>query len=63
MECAQLRITSGGTKLPSSTVSFPGAYTPQDVTFQLYWPIPTSYAIPGKAALSFAVVNTNKFAF
>ncbi|TGZ76294.1 glycoside hydrolase family 61 protein [Ascodesmis nigricans] len=47
MECAQLRVTSGGTTLPSSTVSFPGAYTPNDVTFQLYWPVPTSYDIPG----------------
>jgi len=48
MECAQLNVTGGGNATPS-TVSFPGAYKGTDpgIKFQLYWPVPTSYQIPG----------------
>ncbi|KAH6881683.1 glycoside hydrolase [Alternaria rosae] len=48
MECAQINVTGGGSgSLP--TVNFPGAYKATDpgIKFQLYWPIPTSYIIPG----------------
>ncbi|TDL15573.1 glycoside hydrolase family 61 protein [Rickenella mellea] len=53
MECAQLQITGGGTKAPA-TVSFPGAYhgTDPGITFNLYWPVPTSYTIPGPAVFT-----------
>lgn len=48
MECAQIAVTGGGSGTPS-TVSFPGAYAGTDpgIKFQLYWPVPTSYTIPG----------------
>ncbi|RYN27471.1 hypothetical protein AA0112_g7954 [Alternaria arborescens] len=48
MECAQINVTGGGTASPA-TVSFPGAYKATDpgIKFQLYWPKPTSYTIPG----------------
>ncbi|KAF1994841.1 lytic polysaccharide monooxygenase [Amniculicola lignicola CBS 123094] len=48
MECAQINVTGGGSASPA-TVSFPGAYKGADpgIKFQLYWPKPTSYKIPG----------------
>lgn len=49
MECAQINVVGGtGTKSPS-TVSFPGAYKANDpgVTLSIYWPVVTSYKIPG----------------
>lgn len=48
MECAQLQVTGGGDATPS-TVSFPGAYNGSDpgITFNLYYPTPTAYAVPG----------------
>ncbi|KAF2276471.1 glycoside hydrolase [Westerdykella ornata] len=48
MECAQLNVSGGGNANPP-TVSFPGAYKGSDpgIKFQLYWPKPTSYTIPG----------------
>jgi hypothetical protein len=48
MECAQIAVTGGGNGNPA-TVSFPGAYKGTDpgIKFQLYWPVPTSYTIPG----------------
>ncbi|KAF1363575.1 hypothetical protein EJ07DRAFT_102282 [Lizonia empirigonia] len=48
MECAQINVTGGGSATPT-TVSFPGAYKGTDpgIKFQLYWPVPTSYVIPG----------------
>ncbi|KAF7984313.1 hypothetical protein HWV62_15295 [Athelia sp. TMB] len=48
MECAQINITGGGSKVPA-TVSFPGAYHSTDpgVTVDIYWPLLTNYTIPG----------------
>lgn len=48
MECAQLNVTGGGSASPP-TVSFPGAYKGTDpgIKFQLYYPTPTTYVIPG----------------
>lgn len=48
MECAQINVSGGGSANPP-TVSFPGAYKGTDpgIKFQLYWPKPTSYTIPG----------------
>ncbi|PVI04323.1 lytic polysaccharide monooxygenase [Periconia macrospinosa] len=51
MECAQINVSGGGSANPS-TVSFPGAYKSSDVTFNLYWPVPTSYSIPGPRPLT-----------
>lgn len=47
MECAQLRITGGGSANPA-TVSFPGAYKGTDpgVKINIYQPL-NSYVIPG----------------
>ncbi|KAA8909864.1 glycoside hydrolase [Sphaerosporella brunnea] len=47
MECAQLRIMSGGTTTPT-TYNIPGIYNPTDlgITFNLYNGF-TSYTIPG----------------
>ncbi|KAJ3032690.1 hypothetical protein HDV00_007210 [Rhizophlyctis rosea] len=49
MECAQLTVSSSGSTVPSNTVSFPGAYSPTDpgILINIYYPTPTSYAIPG----------------
>ncbi|KAF6808172.1 endoglucanase II (glycosyl hydrolase family 61) [Colletotrichum sojae] len=52
MECAQINVVGGtGAKTPANTVSFPGAYKSSDpgVTINIYWPVVTSYTIPGPA--------------
>ncbi|KAF7984314.1 hypothetical protein HWV62_15297 [Athelia sp. TMB] len=48
MECAQINVTGGGSKVPA-TVSFPGAYKSTDpgVTVDIYYPLLTNYTIPG----------------
>ncbi|GAB7347300.1 hypothetical protein MBLNU459_g3383t1 [Dothideomycetes sp. NU459] len=48
LECAQLSVTGGGSATPT-TVDFPGAYNGSDpgITFNLYYPTPTAYTIPG----------------
>lgn len=54
MECAQINVTgSTGSSVPSG-VSFPGAYKTNDpgIVFNLYYPTPTSYAIPGPTVLT-----------
>ncbi|KAH7094183.1 glycoside hydrolase [Auriculariales sp. MPI-PUGE-AT-0066] len=49
--CAQVRVSGGGSGNPSPLVSFPGAYKATDpgILFQLYYPVPTSYTMPGPA--------------
>ncbi|KAF2465229.1 glycoside hydrolase [Lindgomyces ingoldianus] len=51
MECAQINVTGGGSANPP-TVSFPGAYKGTDpgIKFQLFYPTPTTYTIPGPTA-------------
>ena len=51
MECAQLQITGGGSKVPA-TVSFPGAYKGTDpgIKINVYSPL-TNYTIPGELRL------------
>jgi len=54
ISCAQIAVSGGtGTLNTGSLVSFPGAYKATDpgLQFQLYWPIPTSYIIPGPAVV------------
>ncbi|KAH7087275.1 glycoside hydrolase [Auriculariales sp. MPI-PUGE-AT-0066] len=52
--CAQVTVTGGGSGNPSPKVAFPGAYKSTDpgILFQLYWPVPTSYTMPGPAVWS-----------
>lgn len=49
--CAQLNITGGGSGNPSPLVSLPGAYHATDpgLLINIYYPIPTSYTLPGPA--------------
>jgi len=46
--CAQINVTGGGSAAPA-TVSFPGAYKGTDpgITIGIYYPVLTSYTIPG----------------
>ncbi|KAH7054230.1 glycoside hydrolase [Macrophomina phaseolina] len=53
MECAQINVTGGtGSSVPSG-VRFPGAYKTNDpgILFNLYYPTPTTYTIPGPTVL------------
>jgi len=52
MECAQIRVTGGGSKTPS-TVNIPGAYKGSDpgITYNLYSG-QTTYTIPGPAVFT-----------
>lgn len=49
ISCAQINISGGGGGNPSPSISLPGGYSPSDPGIQIpiYWPIPTSYDIPG----------------
>jgi len=53
VECAQIQITGGGSTSPA-TVSFPGAYKGTDpgITVNIYYPLLTSYTIPGPPVFS-----------
>ncbi|KAF9255545.1 glycoside hydrolase family 61 protein [Marasmius fiardii PR-910] len=48
ISCAQIKITGGGSANPSK-VSIPGYVSPSDpgLTVNIYYPIPTSYTVPG----------------
>ncbi|KAF8426045.1 putative endoglucanase [Tirmania nivea] len=47
--CVNLEIKGTGTSVPDKTVKFPGAYKPDNegILMNIYWPVPTSYEIPG----------------
>ncbi|KDQ19906.1 glycoside hydrolase family 61 protein [Botryobasidium botryosum FD-172 SS1] len=49
ISCAQLKVTGGGNASPGPLVAFPGAYKATDpgILFNLYYPVPTSYVMPG----------------
>ncbi|KFZ04926.1 hypothetical protein V501_08842 [Pseudogymnoascus sp. VKM F-4519 (FW-2642)] len=51
LSCGQITVTGGGSGTPAPLVSFPGAYKATDpgILIQIYWPVPTSYTIPGPA--------------
>jgi hypothetical protein len=58
-ECAQLKVTGGGGKVPSgsSVVSFPGGYSASDpsININVYSndnQVKTTYAMPGPAVWS-----------
>ncbi|KAK4211232.1 putative glycoside hydrolase family 61 protein [Rhypophila decipiens] len=55
MECAQINVVGGtGSKTPSNTVSFPGAYKGSDpgVKISIYWPPVTNYVVPGPSVFT-----------
>ncbi|OCL02080.1 lytic polysaccharide monooxygenase [Glonium stellatum] len=49
--CAQIDVRGSGGGAPAPTVSLPGAYSSSDpgILFNDYYPIPTSYTMPGPA--------------
>ncbi|KAH6667084.1 endoglucanase II [Plectosphaerella plurivora] len=50
LSCAQINVSGGsGSYKPAGLLSFPGAYSLSDpgLAANLYWPIPTSYEVPG----------------
>jgi len=53
VSCAQINVTGGGSASPS-TVLFPGAYSANDpgTNINIYYPVPTSYQMPGPAVFS-----------
>jgi len=54
ISCAQIKITGGGSGNPSPKVAIPGVYTGNEpgILINIYWPIPTSYTVPGPAIWS-----------
>ncbi|KFX87118.1 hypothetical protein V490_08528 [Pseudogymnoascus sp. VKM F-3557] len=54
LSCGQITVTGGGSGTPGPLVSFPGAYSATDpgILIQIYYPVPTSYTIPGPAVWS-----------
>ncbi|KFY08949.1 hypothetical protein V492_05760 [Pseudogymnoascus sp. VKM F-4246] len=54
LSCGQITVTGGGSGSPSPLVAFPGAYSATDpgILIQIYYPVPTSYTIPGPAVWS-----------
>ncbi|KAK2766163.1 hypothetical protein FQN54_007679 [Arachnomyces sp. PD_36] len=49
ISCAQITVEGSGSGSPAPTVSFPGAYSPEDpgILIGIYYPIPESYTVPG----------------
>ena len=49
--CAQIKVGSGGSLTPPGTFNFIGGYTHNDpgILFSLFYPVPSSYPIPGPA--------------
>ncbi|KFY71598.1 hypothetical protein V499_08187 [Pseudogymnoascus sp. VKM F-103] len=54
ISCAQLKISGSGSGSPGPTIKLPGGYSATDpgILIGIYWPIPTSYKIPGPAVWS-----------
>ena len=52
--CAQIKVEGGGSGKPGPLVAFPGAYKATDPGIQIgiYYPVPTSYTLPGPAVWS-----------
>ncbi|KAF9885303.1 hypothetical protein FE257_013020 [Aspergillus nanangensis] len=51
LNCAQVKVTGGGSGTPGPLVSIPGLYGAEDpgIHFNNYYPPPTEYIIPGPA--------------
>lgn len=53
MECAQLRVSGGGSGSPGPMTQIPGLYTADEVNFDMWTsPAPSTYAMPGPAVWS-----------
>ncbi|EPE27705.1 fungal cellulose binding containing protein [Glarea lozoyensis ATCC 20868] len=54
ISCGQINVTGGGSGKPTDLVAFPGAYKSSDpgIMLNIYYPVPTSYAMPGPAVWS-----------
>ncbi|KFY44241.1 hypothetical protein V495_03566 [Pseudogymnoascus sp. VKM F-4514 (FW-929)] len=54
ISCAQLKISGSGGGSPKPTIKLPGGYSATDpgILIGIYWPIPTTYTIPGPAVWS-----------
>jgi len=52
--CGQVAVTGGGSGTPTPTVAIPGVYSATDpgILIDIYYPIPTSYVMPGPAVWS-----------
>lgn len=46
-----MNVANGGSGTPGPLVAFPGAYTGREpgILINLYYPVPTSYTMPGPA--------------
>jgi len=51
ISCAQINVVGSGSGSPSPEVALPGAYKATDpgILIDIYYPIPTTYTIPGPA--------------
>ncbi|KZW04279.1 fungal cellulose binding domain-containing protein [Exidia glandulosa HHB12029] len=51
LSCGQVNVANGRSGSPSPLVSFPGAYKATDpgILINIYYPVPTSYTMPGPA--------------
>lgn len=49
ISCAQIKINGGGGGNPGPMIQIPGSIQASDpgVQIGIYWPIPTSYDVPG----------------
>jgi len=54
ISCGQITVTGGGSGTPSPLVAFPGAYKATDpgLLIDIYYPVPTTYTMPGPAVWS-----------
>lgn len=54
ISCGQLTVTDGGSGTPTPKVALPGAYEASDpgLKINIYYPVPTSYTLPGPAVWS-----------
>jgi hypothetical protein len=51
ISCAQITVTGSGSGTPGPLVAFPGAYKSTDpgLMINIYYPVPTTYTMPGPA--------------
>ncbi|KAI5788982.1 family 61 glycoside hydrolase [Peziza echinospora] len=49
ISCAQIKVTGSGSSLPGAGISLPSGYpvSHPGITINVYYPIPTSYTMPG----------------
>ncbi|KAF2186389.1 lytic polysaccharide monooxygenase [Zopfia rhizophila CBS 207.26] len=54
ISCANVKVVGGGSGSPGPTITLPGGYSASDPGIKInpYYPVPTSYAMPGPAVWS-----------